>query len=105
LGKPQGVFLGQVVSHHRFFRAGDVVFVYFSNGMAERQPVWAVSSKGYCVRNYYMQYSRYHGRKHFDAGPLRFVELPGHLVGRKPDDPDVRQFVVGTLLAGDSAAR
>jgi hypothetical protein len=98
-----GLFIGRVVASHRLFCAGDVVFVYISNGMAERQPVWAVSSKGYRIKNFYMQYHRC--RELFDAGPLRFVELPGHLAGRKPDDPDVRQFVVGTLRAGDSAAR
>jgi hypothetical protein len=98
-----GLFIGRVVASHRLFCAGDVVFVYISNGMAERQPVWAVSSKGYRIKNFYMQYHRC--RELFDAGPLRSVELPGHLAGRKPDDPDVRQFVVGTLRAGDSAAR
>ena len=102
--------LGRIVRPHRLFRPGDIVLVLISNGMGERQPVWAVSSKGYCVKNYYMQHSR--GRRHqqdfadySDFGPLRFVDLPGHLVGRTPDDPDVRHFVVGNLRAGDSAAR
>ena len=44
-----GVKLGQVASAHRLFLAGDIVFVLPNNGMYQRYPVFAVSSKGYTV--------------------------------------------------------
>jgi hypothetical protein len=81
------LWLGQIVQHHRYFLRGDFVFIRISNGMAERQPVWGVSSKGYRVRDYYIQYARFRGSQCFDAGPLRFVGLPFHLEGCSPDDP------------------
>jgi hypothetical protein len=98
-----GFHLGRIVQDHRLFLRGDVVLIHISNGMAERQPVWGVSSKGFAVRGFYLKYARYRDAKRFDGGPLRLVELPDHLTGKLPDDPDVRQFVVGSLRAGDAA--
>jgi hypothetical protein len=83
----EDLHLGQIVQNHKLLLIGDLVFIRISNGMAERQPVWGVSSKGYSVVDYYLQYARYRGSQSFDAGPLRFIGLPGHLVGCSPDDP------------------
>lgn len=99
----QGFHFGRIVQDHRLFLKGDVVLIHISNGMAERQPVWGVSSKGFAVRGHYLKYSRYRGSQWFPGGPLRFVELPNHLTGKRPDDSAVRHFVVGSLRAGDAA--
>ena len=101
------LWLGLIVQHHRHFRCGDLVFIRISNGMAERQPVWGVSSKGYRVRDFYMQYARYRGSQSFDAGPLRFIRLPVHLEGCSPDDPAAKmqmlQLRLQPLRTGNAA--
>lgn len=81
-------FLGMIVRPHRFFLLKDLVFYRLSNGMAERMPVTAVSSKGYRITEYMMQYDF--------AGPngqLQPVQLPDHSDGKHLDDPDVARFV------------
>jgi hypothetical protein len=101
------LWLGQIVQHHRYFLRGDLVFIRISNGAAERQPVWSVSSKGYQVRDYYIQYARYSGSERFDAGPLRFVRLPVHLEGCTPNDPAAKtqmlQLRLQPLRTGNAA--
>lgn len=94
----------------RLFMRGDLfVATYHANDV--RQPIWGVSSRGYRLQYYWADLfrSRWRGRAgrqsvvhHSDRSRLRWVELPGELVGRHPIDPDVRSYVVETLRAGDS---
>lgn len=104
-------YLGQIVQPHRLFVPGDMVIVELSNGAAERQLVWAVSSKGYKIRRYYLGYRRWSPKirvrhrdtyiriwgpgelRGFDSGPMRFVELPDDLRNRCVDDPVVLRWV------------
>jgi hypothetical protein len=98
------LWLGRIAAPHRFFLAGDIVLVRISNGEAQRQPVWAVSSKGYTVMDFYLKYQSWWETPEDkdlkkSAGPLRLVELPDDLRERPSDDPAVRQFVAA-LRAG-----
>lgn len=130
-------FLGQIVLPHRLFVPGDLVVIRLSNGMGQRQPVWAVSSKGRQVQGLYLNYAsawrgykqgKYYRRGYWDRnagamvqrwirkrcrrtlgkpenqfehpGPLRFVEVPEHLVGSQPDAPPLRQFIVALAREG-----
>ena len=49
--------LGRIVRPHRLFLQDDVVIVLPCNGGGERQPVVAVSSKGYVVDGLYLRYA------------------------------------------------
>jgi len=93
-----GWFYGIIVLHHRLFRKGDIVLVRVSNGQAERQPVWGVSSKGSRVCGLFMQYARYRGLERFDAGPLRFIGLPAHLEEGLPDAPAAKMHLLQLRL-------
>jgi hypothetical protein len=94
----------------RLFIRGDLfVATYHANDV--RQPLWGVSSRGYRLRYYWADLfrTRWLGRAghqsavhHNDRSRLRWVELPGELVGQHPIDPDVRSYVIETLRAGDS---
>ena len=95
--------LGRIVGPHRLFRPGDIVFVLFTSFERNRCRVAAMSSKGYAVLRFFMRLSCGNAEAPGPHGPIQRVDLPDHLSGRKPDDPAVRQFVVGTLRAGDAA--
>lgn len=113
-------FLGQITRPHRLFVAGDVVIVWRGNGGGCRQPIYAVSSKGFQVRRKYLKYATFRRSKKtvwsnfqkrpvgaktgefqkFETGSLRIVEYPADLANQKPDEPDVRRYVVEILRAG-----
>ena len=94
----------------RLYLRGDVVVGSF-HANDVRQPVWGVSSRGYRLHYYWVDLFRTRwqptaGRAtpvyETNRSHMRWVELPGELVGRHPVDPDVRSFVIETLRAGDS---
>jgi hypothetical protein len=106
------LFLCQARVNHRLFLRGDV-FVCDRGPGSERKQLCGVSSRGYILRDYYFGYARRCPSRHeelrgrFRTFPanrarIRLVELPDHLVGKHPVDPDVRSFVVDTLRAGAS---
>ncbi len=95
--------LGRIVSPHKLFRPGDVVFVLFTSTERDRCRIAAVSSKGYAVFGCFMRLFRAKGERGRAHGQVQLVDWPDHLTGKKPDDPAVRQFVVGPLRAGDAA--
>lgn len=97
--------LGVIAVPHRLLCPGDIVFVVCNNGAAKRYPVWAVSSKGYEIRGLYLTFQRWRGDKRRPGGPLRLVDLPGDLVGKRPDHPVVRRFAVETLVRRRNPAR
>jgi hypothetical protein len=107
---PGVLLLCQARVSTRFFLGGDVfVATYHANDI--RQPVWGVSSRGYHLRYYWSALfrsrerattARYNVAYETNRSRLRWVELPGELVGKHPIDPDVRSFVIETLRAGDS---
>lgn len=95
----------------RLFVRGDVLVAnYHANDV--RQPVWGVSSRGYRLRCYWVDLFRRDdpadasaGRAptyHANRSRMRWMELPGELVGKHPIDPDVRSYVIETLRAGNS---
>jgi hypothetical protein len=107
---PGAILLCQARRTARLFLRGDVfVATYHANDI--RQPVWGISSRGYHLRYYWVDLFRQRSRRG-DAGSslvfetnhshMRWVELPGELVGKHPIDPDVRSYVIETLRAGDS---
>lgn len=103
----QDIHLSRVTTSLRFFLQGDLVLRIVSNGGAERDRVWGVSSKGYSVRGLYMKHQRFGTRRDgalvcIGAGDIELVELPGDLAGLRPDDPAVRRFVA-TLRAGSAS--
>lgn len=82
-----------VCRSHRLFRRGDVAWMFFSNGQAERWPVYSVSSKGYWVDGYYLKYAGWRGEKQFAPKEMDLIELPGHLTEIPPDSPDVQRWL------------
>jgi hypothetical protein len=58
-GLQRSWYLGRIVQPHSLFRVGDFVAIKMSNGMAERQPVWGVSSKGHVVAGMYLNYQNF----------------------------------------------
>jgi len=88
-------YVGQVIQTHRLFCVGDLVIINISNGGGQKQTVWAVTSKRYTVKGFYLAYKRSCRGKLLDAGPLRIVEGAEHLIGLRPDAPALRQFCVG----------
>jgi len=64
-----GWFFGMIVQLQRLFRRDDIVLVRLSNGQAERQSAWGVSSKGFRVVEYFMQHAAFRGSQCSDAGP------------------------------------
>lgn len=93
-----------VVRSTRLLRIGDVLPVVYWNGGGQRQPITAVTGRGYVLRHYYVRYRAYRGNdgNGSPAGPVRIVEPPGELVGLPPTAPAVRRFVVETLCGGDA---
>jgi hypothetical protein len=56
--------IGRIVRPHKLFLCGDFVIFTITNGMAERQQVYAVSGKGIEVERFYLGYRAYaHQRK------------------------------------------
>jgi len=108
---PGAIFLCQAHTTTRLYLRGDVfVANYHANDI--RQPVWGISSRGYHLRYYWVDLFRRRSRGKAAGGSvvyetnrsrMRWVELPGELVGKHPIDPDVRSFVIETLRAGGSA--
>lgn len=108
-------YLAVVVRAHRLALAGDVLVPGIPNGGAERWPVMGVTSKGYTVGDgqdgwgFYMRFARWRGgcwgipQEQVPCGPVRMVQLPGELASRSPADPEVRDYVLGTLRAGPHA--
>lgn len=90
---PLGGFyrVARIKIRHRLFRVGDFVMFEFNNGQADRFPVFAVSSKGYRVKNYWMRV----------CGCMEILELPVQLIGRSPIDPAPRDWILDILRAGD----
>ncbi len=107
---PGAIFLCQARRTTRLYRRGDVfVANYHANDI--RQPVWGVSSRGYHLRYYWVELFRPRAVRtaqgvslsyETNRSHMKWVELPGELVGKHPIDPDVRSFVIETLRAGDS---
>lgn len=114
--------IGQIIKPHRLFLPGDIIWVNLNNGQAERWPVYGISSKGYAVRGFYLQYARWRSdfRIHrrgsritavnlpgkptqFKDKVFRFIEFPGRLVGKPPSNPDVQRFLAETRCAWGSA--
>lgn len=107
------LFLCQARINHRLFLRGDV-FVWDRGPGSDRKMLCGVSSKRYVLRNYYFGFarecpSRLHRRRPGqllifpkDRVAIQLIELPDHLIGKHPIDPDVRSFVVATLRAGAS---
>jgi hypothetical protein len=108
--------LAWIVHPHRLFNVGDLVFVVINNGQASRYPVKSVSSKGYTIKWFYLQYARwqydcrYHRKKRngrfgrtvkleretkqYPNKMLEFIEFPPHLRKLSPDNADVQQFLL-----------
>jgi hypothetical protein len=95
--------LGKVVRTHKLFRTGDVVFVVFTSWKRDRCRIAAISSKGYTVLRFFIRLCQANSGQPKDHGPVQLVDLPDHQTNKRPDDPAVRQFVVGPLRAGDAA--
>lgn len=113
--------LGQMVVAHRLFNAGDIIWVGINakyKNEEGRSPVLAVSSKGFVVRRFWLQYARcrYDTRRHrlrggrfgkvvrMESGPqrftektFRFVDLPVGLRQLAPDEPDVQRYLVSLI--------
>jgi hypothetical protein len=106
---PGAILLCQARTTTRLYLRGDLfVANYHANDI--RQPVWGISSRGYHLRYYWVDLFR-RAREAAQGQPvvydanrthMRWVELPGELVGKHPIDPDVRSYVIETLRAGDS---
>jgi hypothetical protein len=105
---PGALLLCQAQQSTRLYLRGDLLIAtYHANDV--REPVWGVSSRGYHLRHYWVDLFRWRSVTHdksmileTNRNHVRWVELPGELVGKHPIDPDVRSFVIETLRAGDS---
>lgn len=107
---PGAILLCQARTTTRLYLRGDIfVANYHANDI--RQPVWGISSRGYHLRYYWVDLFRRQARGRAPGQPeayhpnrahMRWLELPGELVGKHPIDPDVRSYVIETLRAGDS---
>lgn len=99
--------LGLIVRKHKLFNIGDYIITDWWNGGGQRQPVYAVSSKGFKIVHYYVDYARYRktGRQVLGNSKMKIIEPPADLVGRLPDDPDVRRHVVDMLSRAASAVQ
>ena len=53
-----GGFFGIIRMKRRLFQVGDIVIGRFNNGMGERWPVTGVSSKGFKVKDMYVDFQR-----------------------------------------------
>ena len=55
--KHEHVFMGMMVRNTRFLRAGDFIVFHFDNGGGEHWRSYAVSSKGFRVKNGYVLFN------------------------------------------------
>lgn len=79
-------YLGQIVLPHHLFAPGDFVVIRNTNGFAERQPVWGVSSKGYVIKGHYLKYQSFSQ----SGGRVRYV---GQYYQFAKMDPLKRKYV------------
>lgn len=83
--------LAVVVANHKVFSVGDVVLIRSFTG-ACRYEVIGKTRKGRDVRGMWVTtQERWYGKK---TGHIKRVEWPGHLVGKRLDDPGTRRFAI-----------
>ena len=109
-----GRFFGIIRMQRRLFKVGDIVIGRFQNGEGRRWPVWGHSSRGFDVKDYYLDFQRWkQGRKHaldresrweaedgvrdvasHDHTQGRLLVCPDHLLSKPARDPAIRAWLV-----------
>jgi hypothetical protein len=85
---------------NRVFLPGDIAVMYLQNGSGSRQPVDAITSRGFIVRRYYVDYSRTHRTResefcrHDNRTHARILVLPDGLQTASVFDPALRALLV-----------
>lgn len=94
-GFKRGWHIAKFLRSHKYFCPNDVVIFVATNGNTERWPIWGFSSKGRGVSEFYSRVQDYnHGLM---AG---IHAVPDHLVGVRPDDPALREYVIALAHEG-----
>lgn len=97
---------GFITKPHRLFLLNDLIIVYlWSNGQASRWPVLCVSSKGYTIKNFYLQRKSFWCKESDKPRNSYYdlIELPPYLANKTPDKADVRLYLIELLCVRDSA--
>ena len=122
-----GCGLGVFHRNTRLFLRGDLVIVWFTNGQAERWPVYGRSSRGYDVVGLYQQGARFRDRGtfvrtvthegkplayrsstgdcHNNKTPMRLVDVPRELLTSRSeaDSGRLRRWLSEALRTGHPA--